>query len=309
MEDTTHFNATFDATVDATLMNHSLATLTIILLVNCVLNAICSFTAALGNTVVLLSIWNTPALHSPSNTLLFSLALSDFLVGLVSQPLYVASRLFYVITQKEGPLALRDAFDVTSSMLSGASFMTATLISIDRYLVLMLHMRYRTLVTTQRLWLLIAGAWLLSSLWGFMWMYSSQVFYLSGIISSAACFYVTSLMYFKIYRVLRRHQAQILVHNRIGAGKRSIQLNFSRYTRSVVNSFYVCFLFFLCYFPYLCTAAIIQLTGHSISKKAVLEFAGSVAFIKSSLNPLVYFWRVREIRIAIKNTLRRVNCN
>ena len=234
MEDTTHFNATFDATVDATLMNHSLATLTIILLVNCVLNAICSFAPALGNTVVLLSIWNTPVLHSPSNTLLFSLALSDFLVGLVSQPLYVASRLFYVITQKEGPLALRDAFDVTSSMLSGA---------IDRYLVLMLHMRYRTLVTTQRLWLLIAGAWLLSSLWGFMWMCSSQVFYLSGIISSAACFYVTSLMYFKIYRVLRRHQAQILVHNRIGAGKRSIQMNFSRYTRSVVNSFYVCFLF------------------------------------------------------------------
>ena len=127
MEDTTHFNATFDATVHATLMNHSLATFTIILLVNCVLNAICSFAPALGNTVVLLSIWNIPVLHSPSNTLLFSLALSDFLVGLVSQPLYVVSRLFYVITQKDGPLALRNASDVTSSMhqASGASFMTA----------------------------------------------------------------------------------------------------------------------------------------------------------------------------------------
>ena len=54
-----------------------------------VVNILISITATTGNMLVLLTIWRSPHLHSPSNTLLFGLALSDLCVGLVSEPLNV----------------------------------------------------------------------------------------------------------------------------------------------------------------------------------------------------------------------------
>ena len=60
-----------------------------ILMLLMVLNTFVSITATIGNLLVLVTIWRSPHLHSPSNTLLFSLALSDLCVGLVSEPLNV----------------------------------------------------------------------------------------------------------------------------------------------------------------------------------------------------------------------------
>ncbi|PFX31080.1 Trace amine-associated receptor 9 [Stylophora pistillata] len=101
-------------------------------LINSILNAICSFPAAFGNGIILIVIWRTPSLHSPSNTLLFGLALTDFLVGLVTQPLKVTSSVVYLESDEEGPITLALAFDVLSVVSSGSSFMIATAISVDR---------------------------------------------------------------------------------------------------------------------------------------------------------------------------------
>lgn len=130
---------------------NTVARLRTCLLANCVVNAIGLFIASFGNAVILLSIWRTKSLHSPSNTLLFALSLTDLLVGTVTQPLYIITRVYFLVTGKDGPLALMSAFDVISGSLSGVSFITATLISVDRYLVLLLHLRYRCLVTNRRI--------------------------------------------------------------------------------------------------------------------------------------------------------------
>ena len=293
---------------NSTITEEELAYLSTPILVNCVLNAICSFIAAAGNGVILLVIMKTPSLHTPSNTLLFGLALTDFLVGLFTQPLYVATRLVYVVSKKNIPFALSVAFDVLSSVLSGASFATATVISIERYLVFRLHMRYHAIVTAKKVKAIVAVVWLLSCGWGLMWMYNRQVFYYSGFVLTTVCVIVLTAMYFKIYQIVRRHKAQILAQVRGGGSRHhkfSSQLFFSRWKRSAVNTFYVCFLILLCTFPYFCTAGAIQLTGHSLTKQIVLEFAGTITFINSSLNPLFYYWRVTEIREAVKRTFKR----
>jgi len=278
------------------------------LLVNCVLNAIFAFIAAAGNGVILLVIWKTSALHTPSNCLLFGLALTDFFVGLLTQPLYLATRLVYVLSKGNIPLALRNAFDVISSALSGASVSTATIISMERYLVFRLHMRYHAVVTTRKVIAIVVVVWLLSFAWAFMWMYNRQVFYFFGISSTTACIIFLTVMYFKIHQIVRRHRAQIMAQVRGGAARHSkvtSHLFFSRWKRSAVNTFYICILIFLCFIPYLCTAGVIQVTGLSLTKRIVLEFTGSITFINSSLNPLFYYWRVTEIREAVKRTLKR----
>lgn len=290
----------------ATNQTNSITKLRSCLVANCIVNVISLFVASLGNAVILISIWRTQSLHSPSNTLLFVLSLTDFLVGTVTQPLYIISRIYFLTTKTEGPQELLDTFDVTSSFLSGVSFFTATLISIDRYLALFLHLRYPSVVTNKRISVLIFGSWVLPAIWGYTWICNPRLFYFLGFASSSTCFSIIVAMYCKIYQVVRRHRKHIKNQPHFQETKSSSRANFTSYIRSVLNTFIVCLLLFLCYFPYLCTAPLIQLAGHSVSKKMSLEVSGTIIFINSSLNPFVYFWRVKEFRSAIKNTLQRL---
>lgn len=290
----------------ATNQTNSITKLRSCLVANCIVNVISLFVASLGNAVILISIWRTQSLHSPSNTLLFVLSLTDFLVGTVTQPLYIISRIYFLTTKTEGPQELLDTFDVTSSFLSGVSFFTATLISIDRYLALFLHLRYPSVVTNKRISVLIFGSWVLPAIWGYTWICNPRLFYFLGFASSSTCFSIIVAMYCKIYQVVRRHRKHIKNQPHFQETKSSSRSNFISYTRSVLNTFIVCLLLFLCYFPYLCTAPLIQLAGHSVSKKMSLEVSGTIIFINSSLNPFVHFWRVKEFRSAIKNTLQRL---
>jgi len=156
-------------------------------------------------------------------------------------------------------------------------------------------MRYQTIVTSKKVRAVIAVGWLLSSSLGLAWTLSTKAYYHAAIVSFLVCFSIIVLMYLKIYRIVKRHQAQIQAQEQVGTQqKASLQLHFARCTKSAINTFYVCFFLFLCYFPYNCTAGVVQLTGHSISKYTALQFTGTVTFINSSLNPLVYFWRVAD---------------
>lgn len=59
----------------------------------CAINAIMCLASLLGNAVVLSAIWKTPSLHFAEHILLGSLALTDFAVGLVVQPLFISLRI------------------------------------------------------------------------------------------------------------------------------------------------------------------------------------------------------------------------
>ena len=53
--------------------------------VSCVVTSLFAYTAVMVNGATMLVIWKTRELHSPSFALLFCLAFSDFLVGLLGQ--------------------------------------------------------------------------------------------------------------------------------------------------------------------------------------------------------------------------------
>lgn len=307
MMDDFHYrlSQTSSGNVTTTITEDNLGTFRTFEIANCVMNGLLSITAALGNGIVLFAIWRTPALHSPSNTLLFGLALTDFF-GLVTQPLKVTSCVIFLISKEDVPLTLY-AFDVLSIILTTASFSTATAISIDRYLVFYLHLKYQVLVTNKKVMAVITFSWLISIIFGFIWTQSTQAYYLIGIIGFVISFSIMVLMYYKIYRVVRRHRAQIETQTHVGVEQSaSSQLCLAHSTKSAMNTFYVCFILFLCFFPYIATACVIQVTGSSLTKYIVLQYTGTITFLNSSINPLVYFWRIGEIRAAIKNTLKSV---
>ena len=65
-----------------------------VIIINCVLNAPLMLISFLGNALVLAAIMRTPSIRSTPHMIMpCSLAVSDFLVGLIVQPIYIAKQL------------------------------------------------------------------------------------------------------------------------------------------------------------------------------------------------------------------------
>ena len=128
-----------------------------ILIFKCVLNAPLILTAITGNSLVLGAILRTPSLRSPSTVFLCSLAVSDFLVGLVLQPISFAYHL-------ESSRSLLYAHNTLSSLFCAVSLCSMATIAVDRFLALHCHMLYPDLMTTKRATYTSASTWLISAL-------------------------------------------------------------------------------------------------------------------------------------------------
>ena len=129
--------------------------------VTCILNAVFSLITAIGNLVILQVVWRKQELHTPSFTLLFCLAASDLLVGLVCQPFYVAHKITELTENFGAYCILRVIQSISGWTTTGSSFSILSAVSIDRLLVLTLHLRYNTIVTVKRILQTVFVVWML----------------------------------------------------------------------------------------------------------------------------------------------------
>ena len=174
-----------------------------IIIINCVLNAPLMLISILGNALVLAAIIRTPSIRSkPHMIVLRSLALSDFLVGLVAQPIHIAEQL-------TGDRIVYCAVMLTGSSLCVVSLMTITAITVDRFRALHYHMRYATLVTESRVKYTLILIWLISfHLSGFVfWNKRVHKFVVATV--AIICLLICVASYVRIYCFIRRHQLQI----------------------------------------------------------------------------------------------------
>ena len=126
-----------------------------IVIINSVLNGPLMITSIIGNAMVLAAILRTPSLRSPSLTLLCSLAVSDFLVGILVQPLYIATEITKVRIHPTFRMS-----EIIQFLLCGVSLCTVTSISLDRFAALHYHMRYAVIVTVRRVAYLLVTMWI-----------------------------------------------------------------------------------------------------------------------------------------------------
>ena len=116
-----------------------------------VLNVFLSITAFLGNTLILIALHKlVSSLHPPSKLLLHCLATTDLFVGLISQPLFIIYLMSVVNEHWEICLYAFTLAFIAGYLLGSVSFLTLTVISVDRLLALLLGLRYRHVVTLKR---------------------------------------------------------------------------------------------------------------------------------------------------------------
>ncbi len=164
-----------------------------IAIINWVLNAGLMLVSIIGNTLVLSAILRTPSLRSPSMILLSSLAVSDLLVGLVVQPLFIAKEL------REDLYLLRICYLFLTYAFCGVSLGTVTAISLDRFAALHYHMRYVSIVTKTRVICTLVAIWLVNLLSFGLYLLNNPMYVTSSAGVIVVCLLTSSMSYIRIF--------------------------------------------------------------------------------------------------------------
>ena len=263
------------------------------------------------NSISILAVRKTSSLPKTLKTLLLSLAVSDLGVGLLMQPMHIAVLTMELEQNAVNNLAHNDnvmykAFLIPLNLFVFASFFGVTALSVDRFLVIHLHLRYQELVTLKRVVPMLTAIWLFSVFLTLvrLWIPVNIIYVIFAIIF-VSCLITVALFSYKIYMAVRQHQRQIDALQGQQLAQNVEMANFGRLRKSAVTAIYVYFVFVLRYLPDTCIMWTIAITGNYGPLLTVIQrYTITLFFLNSSLNPLIYCWKMRDIRHNIMNILR-----
>ena len=268
------------------------------------LNIFLAITATLGNTLIFIALGRRSSLHAPSRLLIRSLAFTDLFVGLISQPL--ASLHAISILTKHLAIFRYTVISSysTSAILSGVSLFILTFLSVDRLLALSLGVRYRQTVTIARVRAFVISSWVFNISNGLLSfsLANRLVFKIVCVASISLCVVISTTCYIKIYCILRVQQMR--VHAIFSqAQPKSSPLQRERYKKTVSSALWLHLTLLGCYLPFGILSGVKVITGETFP---VAEgFTATLIFFNSSVNPVLYCWRIRDVRQAVKETIRQ----
>lgn len=271
-----------------------------------VVNILQSIIAFLGNTLILVALRKESVLHSASKILFRCLATTDLCVGLISEPLIIVYWMSVVNERFDICRYAQVSIFVTGHLLCSVSLLTLTAIGVDRLIALLLGLRYRQVVTMKRTYSTVCAFWVVSFAGAtmFFWKYEASLLYAA--IGTITCLVILIFSYTKIFLTLRHHQSS--VQNGFFHANSTAPLNIARYKKAVYNALWLQLALVVCYLPYGIVVVVMTKTGLSSSLYIARQVALTLIMLNSSLNPVLYCLKIREIRQAVKMTIRQLCC-
>ena len=277
---------------------------------SCVCNVFLSFTAILLNSITIHALRKTSSLPKPLKTLLLSLALSDLGVGLIVQPLSIALDVIKLEQSSENShfySATYTVFLATVNLFVFASLFGLTALIADRFLAVHLHLRYKELVTHKRVIAVVISIWSFSTVLSLIRLCTPQkISFLIFIFIEVSCFFTTTTLNYKIYVAVQRHTNQIHALEVQQQAQNGEIENHARLRKFAVGTFFVYLTFLVCYLPDFCTFVAVAISEPSTTIIGLNLCTLTLLFLNSSLNPLIYCWKLSHIRHAVVNILRNI---
>ena len=190
-----------------------------------------------------------------------------------------------------------------SSLLAGASFLNVTAIAVDRLLAITLHLRYLEIVTLDRVIIALVSIWITSVVGAFLFVAVNAHSAIVVVIFEFVGILLTTVAYIHIYRAVRHHQNQI--HSQLQQ-QNAQAMELCRQKKAAFNAVHFYVIFVACYLPMFFSVILLITDSSQISFWFALHATNFFVYLNSSLIPVVYCWRYRQIRQFMKSTVKKV---
>ncbi|XP_037344985.2 trace amine-associated receptor 13c-like [Pungitius pungitius] len=281
------------------------------MLIYILLSSISLLTVAL-NLLVIISISHFKQLHTPTNLLLLSLAVSDFLVGL-----FMIFRIIII----DGCWLLGDLMCslwlIISSTIISSSIGTMVLISVDRYVAICYPLHYFTKVKPKRVQVCVCLCWMFAALYNCVLMknnlqqpgrYNScigecviDINYIANlydlIVSFIVPITVIVILYMRIFGVAVYQARAMRSHITVVTMKVTVNKSEMKAAR---NLGVVVVVFLICACPFYCFVLTSQNNMYTASSVTIVIW---LFYFNSCLNPLIYAilypWFRKSIKVIV----------
>ena len=286
---------------------HSTSSSTII--ANIVFNGCLCYSTTMLNISTIHALRKTSTLSNTLKTLLLSLAVSDLGVGLLGQSLYIALHAEMLRCNSTHLPILVGLAGLVLNILFLSSFFSIVALSVERFLAVQKPLRYEEIVTKKRVNILIITIWLSSV---FLLLCAAVLVIPQNIVSvlflliESLCFVITTWSSYKIYLTARHHNMQIQAQAQQASHNNSMVIANRR--KSAQNTLFIYVVFWACYLPQLVILIAQQFAQarQSTTVHELFAFSHTLVLLNSSLNPVIYCWKMRPIRCTIMNILQNI---
>ncbi|XP_046730101.1 trace amine-associated receptor 13c-like [Silurus meridionalis] len=271
-----------------------------------------------GNLLVIISVFHFKQLHTSTNMLVLSLALSDFLVGTLVMP----SMLIWIIESCWifGRIFCT-SFLLIGGFLTSLSIYNVALIAVDRYFALSHPFLYTNIICKRTMYTVVFSNWCVCLVYNTAFCYFNGTF-MNYVMCPRECFYflrdisslidlvvtfifplsVIIILYSRVFLIAKKHATAIRELNnhtrpqtqKITSHSMKSERKAAKVLGILVSVFLLCL---LPYFIYSLLGDVIELQTETL-KKFLLGFC-----LNSSINPVIYAlfypWFRRCIKLII----------
>ena len=264
---------------------------------------------AVFNPLVMLAVKLKPRLRAhKSNILLALLASTDFVVGVIVQPIFIALNITFLLDKTSSGACVLQVFSrAVTSCLGDASLIHVALISGERYLAIKHSFAYTTLVTETRLMVASAMGWLLSVILHIPLAVDQTVFLPvnNAFIGLSVAFIV--FCHVVVYLETRLHEQQLATQQVTQEAREQFENN----KKALKLTSIILAVIMLCYIPTVLSRIVLLRYRSKMSLETVyiiFFLAVSMGLLNSLFNPIIYSIRMRHFRVAfIELIYRTVN--
>jgi len=145
--------------------------------------------------------------------------------------------------------------------------------------------------------------WLIGASCGAMLVWREDISFKVTCILLSVGLLIAIFCYTRIHLKLRYYKTQVQDHAVLQgqANGRKIPLNIARYRKSVSSILFVQLALVACYAPW---GIVVVLYLNEIENDVAWLATETLIYLNSSLNPILYCWKIREVRQAVKGIIR-----
>ena len=279
---------------------------------NIVFNGCLCYSTTVLNITTICALRKTVLISKHLRLLILNLAVSDLAVGVLAQPLYIA----YLA----GELRFKVP-DPTTSIVSSliwnilylSSFCSILALNADRFAAIHMPLRYNNLVTCKRTAIVIIAIWLFNIL---LVSFSvsltpprSRISLVIFDIIVLFCLITSTWSSYKNYLTMRRHKMEIQAQIQQVAQNTSVE-DHVRLRKSTYSTFWIYLIFCVCYLPNVLIEIVDSVYGYGSASIVIYTlniYLVTLMFLNSSLNPVIYCWKMRHIRHTMLGILQNIS--